>query len=156
SVKKYESFISQVGKPNLFSPQFSRSREDRNQGVTQQYSRLSVLAALKRRGPRDGDIDLDSVTCLVQFDRIEIMECKLYVRIFQFVSANEVRQERECCRTDKPDRKSPNFALGCPLGSEDGSLCLLKDTNGVRIKYLAFRGHPSIAMASRKEFQSKF
>jgi hypothetical protein len=104
----------------------------------QQYSRLSVLAALKREGPCDGDIDLTSVTGLVQFDRIEIMECKLYVRIFQFVSANEVRQEGEGCRTDKPDRKPPNFALGSPLGSEDGSLRLLKDTNGVRIKYLAF------------------
>jgi hypothetical protein len=93
---------------------------------------LEILAALKREDARDGDIDLASVTCLVQFDRIEIMECKLYVRILQFVSANEVRQERERCRADKPDRKPPNFALGRPLGSEDGSLRLLKDTNGVR------------------------
>src|SRR5207237_9035308 len=78
------------------------------------------------------------------------------VRIFECVYANEVRQERECCRTDEPDRKPPNFALGCPLGSEDGSLRQFKDTHGVRIKYLAFRRHPSTAMGSRKEFQSKF
>jgi len=67
--------------------------EDRNQGSRSNTLDLSVLAALKRKGPRDGDIDLASVTCLVQFTGIEIMECKLYVRIFQFVSANEVRQE---------------------------------------------------------------
>src|SRR4029077_13079532 len=156
SVKKYESFISQVGKPNLFSPQFSRSREDRNQGVPQQYSRLSILAALKREGPRDGDIDLASVTCLLQFNRIKIMECKLYVRIFQLISANEVRQKGEDCRTDKTDRKPANFALGSPLGSDDGGLRLLKDTDGVRIKYLAFRPQTRAATGSREEFQSKF
>src|ERR1700756_603340 len=84
------------------------------------------------------------------------MECELYVRIFQFVSANEVRKEREGCRTDKPDRKPPIFALGSPLGSEDGSLRLLKDTNRVRIKYLAFRPQTRVATGSRKEFQPKF
>src|SRR4029077_17082686 len=112
------------------------------------YSRLSILAALKREGPRDGDIDLASVTCLVQFGRIQIMKCELYVRIFQLVSANEVGQERESCRTDKPDRKPPNFAFGSPFCGENGSLGLLKDTNGVLIKYLAFWRHTRVAMGS--------
>jgi hypothetical protein len=65
--------------------------EEPQPGVTQQDSRLSIPAALKREGTRDGEIDLASVTCLVQFNRIEIMECKFCVRILQFVSANEVR-----------------------------------------------------------------
>ena len=65
----------------------------------QQYSRLSILAAFRRKGTGDGDIDLASVTCGVHFDRIEIMECELYVWILQFVSANEVGQERKRCRT---------------------------------------------------------
>jgi hypothetical protein len=63
--EKYESFIGKVDKPNPFALQLSRPREDRNQGVAQQYSRLSILAALKREGARDGDIDLASVICLV-------------------------------------------------------------------------------------------
>ncbi len=75
---------------------------------------------------------------------------------FQFVSANEVRQEKERCRTDKADRKRPNFALGSPPGGEDGSFRLLKDTNGVRIKCLAFRRHTRVTMGSRKQFQPKF
>src|SRR5205814_8080045 len=115
SVKEYESFIGKIGKPNPFALQLSRSRQDCNQGVTQQYSRLEILAAVKREGARDGDIDLASVTCLVQFDRIEIMECELYVRILQLVSANEVRQERERCRTDKPDRKPPTLPWAARL-----------------------------------------
>ena len=95
---------------------------------------MEILGALRREHACDGDIDLASIPCLVRPDRIEIMECEFYVRILQFVSANEVRQERERCRTDKPDRKPPNFALGRPLGSEDGSLRLLMDAYGVRIK----------------------
>jgi hypothetical protein len=46
--------------------------------------------------------------------------------------------------------------LGRPLSSEDGSLRLLKDANGVRIKCLAFRRYARVAMGSRKEFESKF
>jgi hypothetical protein len=102
-MEKYESFIRKVREANLFALQLTRLREDRNQGVMEQYSRLSIPAALRREGASDGDIDLASVTCLVQFNRIEVVECKLYVRVFQLVSANEVRQERERRRTDETD-----------------------------------------------------
>jgi len=47
------------------------------------------------------------------FDRIEIMECKLYVRMFQFVSANEVRQERSVAEPIKPIESLPTL-LGKP------------------------------------------
>jgi hypothetical protein len=155
-VEEYESFVSELGKPNLLILQFSRSGKHRNQRVMQQQSRLSTLAALERERPRDGNIDLASITCLVQFNRIKIMKCELYVWVFEFVSPNEVGKERERCRADKPNRKPPNLALRRTFGSEDGGFRLLEDTNGVCIKYLALGRYSRVAARSREKFQAKF
>ena len=65
--------------------------------VTQQYFRLEVLAALKREVACDPYIYLASIKCVVKCNGVKFMKHQLYIRIYQFVSAYQVRQKRECC-----------------------------------------------------------
>jgi len=115
SVKKYESFISQGRQAESFcSLTFVIA------GGPQPGGHAAILSIVGSRcaqakGPRDGDIDLASVTCLVQFNRIEIMECKLYVRIFQFVSANESGRKESVAEPINPIESLPTLPWAASL-----------------------------------------